>query len=131
MIVELQRRDPRRRSPASRLERFPFVVGRGPVDLQVAEPGVWDRHFSVDRGDACTFVLVPEAEAPVSVGGTVVRERRILRNGDVIDCGVVQLVFRLSPTRPKSLVWREQATWIFLLALLALQLGLAFRWSAR
>lgn len=127
MIVELHRRDRRPGRQTTGLDHFPFVVGRGAVDLQVAEPGVWDRHFSIDRSEGHSFVLLPQTEAPVSVAGEWIKQPRKLRNGDLIDCGAVQFQFRLSPTHPKSLVWREQATWAVLLALLLLQLALAFR----
>ena len=130
MIVELHRRDRRPGNQSTGLARFPFVVGRGPVDLQVAEPGVWDRHFSIGRGDHYSFLLMPEAEAPVSVGGDWIKEPRTLRNGDLIDCGAVQFQFRLLPSRPKSLVWRERGTWILLVALLVFQLVLAFHTPA-
>lgn len=129
-MVELQRRDRLQRADAAGIQRFPFVVGRGDADLKVVAPGIWDRHFSVQRGENHSFVLVPEAEAPVSVGGDWVQQSRVLKNGDRIGCGAVEFIFRLSATRPKSLVWPERITWILLAGLLGLQLALAFGWPS-
>lgn len=127
-MVELQRRDPPGGREVTGIGRFPFVVGRGGADLQVAAPGVWDRHFTVERADNHGFLLVPSAEAPVAVNGETTATARPLRNGDLIQCGAVQFQFRLSPTRPKSLVWREQATWVLLTAVLGLEVLIALAW---
>lgn len=127
-MVELQRRD----GPGARevfgIGRFPFVVGRGEVDLRVVAAGVWERHFSVERGDNHLFLLVPTSEAPVAVNGETTPGARPLRNGDVIQCGAVQFQFRLAATRPKSLVWREQATWALLVAVLGVEILIALAW---
>lgn len=127
-MVELQRRDPPGERTVSGIGRFPFVVGRGEADLQVVAAGVWDRHFSVERGEDHAFLLVPSADAPLSVNGEPTSAARPLRNGDLIQCGAVQFQFRLSPTRPKSLVWREQATWVLLTAVLGLEVLIALAW---
>lgn len=127
-MVELQRRDPPGGREVTGIGRFPFVVGRGEVDLPVAAAGVWDRHFSVERGENHVFLLVPSAEAPVAVNGEITATTRPLRNGDLIQCGAVQFQFRLSSTRPKSLVWRERATWVLLTAVLGLEVLIALAW---
>lgn len=127
-MVELQRRDPPGAGTVTGIGRFPFVVGRGEVDLQVVASGVWDRHFSVERGDNHVFLVVPSTNAPVTVNGETTPAARLLRNGDCIQCGAVQFQFRLASTRPKSLVWREQATWMLLAAVFGLEVLIALAW---
>ena len=110
------------------LTRFPFSIGRRETDLVLATSGVWDSHFTVSQGAGRAFVLVPSPDAPVSVSGQQVTDILPLRNGDLIDCGAARLQFRVSPARQKSLVGRERAVWVLLLATLLAQLWFVLAW---
>ena len=127
-MVELQVRRGREAGAVVPLTHFPFAVGRRGADFLLTEPGVWDRHFAIQPGEKFAFILVPAAEAPVAVAGQMIREPQPLRNGDLIDCGAAQLQFRLTPTRPRGLAWREHFVWAMLGALLLFQLAAAFGW---
>jgi len=53
-------------------------------------------------------------------------EETFLRNGDIIEVGAAKLQFSLSPTRPRSLRWREVLTWVALAALCLGQVALVY-----
>jgi hypothetical protein len=109
--------------------RFPFSVGRSDSDLRLAAPGVWEKHFSLTRSDEGLFLLVPSAEAPISVGGQHVTRPLPLRNGDWIDCGAARLQFRVSPARQKGLMGRERTTWGIMIGVLLVQLWYVLVWN--
>ena len=67
-------------------------------------------------------------DALVSVNGQRI-ERGLLRNGDIIEMGSVKLRFGLSPTRQRSLRFREIVTWIALTALCLGQVAIIY-WLA-
>lgn len=129
MILELQRLDPGHNGEVFGVEARPFMVGRaGDADVRILAPGVWDRHCTIRPDAALGFVVEPGEYAPVSVNDAVIQERRRLRPGDRIGLGSVMLQFRLAPTRQRSLVWREQGTWLALAGAVALQIFLALAW---
>ena len=99
--------------------RLPFSVGRSAEDdLRLEEDGVWDRHARVELRSRQRAVLIASEQARTSVNGQPIREA-ILRNGDTLELGSVQLQFSLSPARHRGLRFREALTWIGL-ALMAL-----------
>jgi len=61
-------------------------------------------------------VVAAQGEALVSVNGQPAQEA-VLHNGDVIALGSVRIRFALSPTRHRSLRFRESLTWLGLAAL--------------
>jgi hypothetical protein len=69
------------------------------------------------------------SEAFVAVNGQRLEQPLVLRNGDVIELGAVKLRFGLSPTRQRSLRFREAVTWIALAALCLGQVALIY-WLA-
>lgn len=90
--------------------RFPLQVGRDPeADISVAEPGVWPRHFHIDR-QGTDLVCRAEPDAILYVNG-VQTDHAVLRNGDIISVGALKMQFALSPVRqaglriPEALVW--------------------------
>jgi pSer/pThr/pTyr-binding forkhead associated (FHA) protein len=106
--------------------RFPFVIGRAPnTDLQLDEPGVWDRHFRIrlERGQG--FGFDAQTESLVLLNGERVEEG-FLRNGDVIDLGSTRLRFWLARARQKTLRVREALTWLGLGLLFAAQIALVW-----
>ena len=58
------------------------------------------------------FSIRPASEATAMVNGEPLEEVRTLRNGDVIEIGMVRLQFQLGPIQQKKLGLREAATWL-------------------
>jgi pSer/pThr/pTyr-binding forkhead associated (FHA) protein len=105
---------------------FPFRIGRGAeADLQLDEPGVWERHVQVEfrRGDGFAFSTNPHALTLVN-GARM--ESGLLRNGDLLELGSMQLRFWLARSKQKSLRVREALTWTGFLALFAGQIALIY-----
>ena len=106
--------------------RLPFSVGRAtPAALLLEEPGVWDRHFQITLRSADGVVLSASTEALTLVNGQRV-EQAILKSGDLVEAGAVQMRFGLSPTRQRSLHFREALTWLALGALCLGQVALIY-----
>ena len=106
--------------------RFPVQVGRAPeADLRLEEEGVWDRHLAIHLRPPDGFVLSVLPGAVASVNGQPVQEA-ILRNGDWIGLGAVKMQFGLSPTRHRSLRFREILTWVAFALLCLGQIALIY-----
>jgi pSer/pThr/pTyr-binding forkhead associated (FHA) protein len=91
--------------------RFPVRIGRSPSnDLQSDERGVWDQHLRLDFAPASGLLLTAEPNALASVNGQSVQQA-VLRNGDLIHIGSLQLQFWLAETRQAGLRFREGLTW--------------------
>ena len=92
--------------------RFPVQVGRASeADLTLEEDGVWDRHLEIALCPAEGFVLSVQTGALAFINSQPA-QRTVLRNGDLIELGAAKIQFGLSPTRPRSLRFREALTWI-------------------
>jgi len=92
-------------------KRFPLVLGRGPgSDLVLQDPGVWDRHATLDLDRAGRFRLRAESGALVVVNGVALPEAE-LRSGDILDLGAARMQFSLSETHLRSHRAREWTTW--------------------
>lgn len=114
----------------SAIGRFPWIVGRSTAaDLQLEEPGVFDRHLELRLNDADAFELSVCPAAVALVNGQPVREA-LLHNGDVIELGAVKLRFWLAETRQRPQQWREILTWTGLVALSLAQVALIY-WLSR
>lgn len=106
-------------------DRFPFRVGRGPANhLRVAEPGVWESHFRLERDARHTLTLHTEPGASTLVNGRAVATT-VLRLGDVIEAGAAKFSWWLGPVRQQGLTLRETLTWVGLGLAVILQLWLA------
>jgi hypothetical protein len=70
-----------------------------------------------------TFVVHPNALALINGERA---EAGSLCNGDLIDLGSAQLRFWLASSTQKTLRVREMSTWVALLALFVLQIGLIY-----
>ncbi len=106
--------------------RFPFLIGRASGShLVLPSEGVWDHHALIQFRPAQGFFLETDSGALVSVNGERTTQAR-LRNGDVIECGSVQLRFWLAPLRQKGLRAREGLTWMGLALLLGLEAALVY-----
>ena len=104
--------------------RFPVRVGRrADMDLRIEDDGVWDAHFQLNLDQQTGFHIAAQPGVLLAVNQNPVQSVR-LRNSDVVTAGAVQISFRLSPTRQKSLRLREWSVWALLLAITAGQLAL-------
>ena len=105
---------------------FPVQVGRAAANhLALDDEGVWDRHLEIALQNSEGFLLKTQADALTSVNGHPVRET-VLRNGDLIQVGSVQLRFWLVPARQYSLRLREAVSWLGLGLLCASQIALIY-----
>lgn len=104
-------------------EKFPCSIGRaGGSDLQVAAPGVWDRHATIDLTGDGHFMIRPEGGGLVLVNGTPIPEggETPLALGQELTFGSARLVASLAPARQKGLALGELAVWgLLLLVVLA------------
>jgi len=106
--------------------RLPFSVGRSPEDdLRIEADGVWDHHARVELRDRQRAVLIASEQARTSVNGQPIREA-ILRNGDTLELGSIQLQFSLSPALHRGLRFREALTWIGLALMALAQVALVY-----
>jgi len=110
-------------------DRLPVRLGRAPdCHVQLTEEGVWDHHAQVCLLGRSQFVLKVLGQALAYVNGRPVQEAH-LRNGDILELGAAKLLFSLSPTRPRSLLWPELLTWLGLAAVAVAQAALIY-WLA-
>jgi len=109
---------------------FPVRVGRAPSsDLQSDEEGVWNEHLTLDFSPTEGFLVQACPDALVSLNGERI-ERSVLRNGDVLALGALQLQFWLPETRQRSLRLREALMWLIIAAVSLVQVGLIY-WLLR
>jgi pSer/pThr/pTyr-binding forkhead associated (FHA) protein len=92
---------------------LPMTIGRSAeAAVPLEEPGVWPSHCTIHwRSEG--IVLEVEPGAIASVNGAPV-PRAVLRNGDLITLGCVNLRFSLGPVRQSRAALREWLTWIAL-----------------
>src|SRR5215204_1659454 len=89
---------------------FPFTVGRNSGNsLILSDPGGFAEHFEVHFSDE-GFSLVPYTNAVVTLNAAST-EGAVLRNGDVIGCGLAKIQFWLGQLPQRGLRPRELATW--------------------
>src|SRR5436190_11891401 len=86
---------------------FPFWIGRSnSSELCLDEPAVWDRHVEVSLSPSEGFVLATDPKAFATVNGAQI-QKAVLKNGDLIEIGLLKIRFGLTPTRQSSLKLRE------------------------
>ena len=106
--------------------RFPVRIGRDPSsDLCLEDEGVWERHFEIHLQSAERFILSAQADALTLVNGEIVQQA-VLRNGDLVEAGGLKIRFGLSPTRQRSLRFREALTWVGLAGVCFGQIALIY-----
>ena len=106
--------------------RFPMRIGRGAsVDFRSEEPGVWDEHLRLDLIPGEGVVLTTAADAWAHINGESVQQA-VLRNGDLIEIGSLQLQFWLSETHQSSLNLREALTWSLIALVCLAQVSLLY-----
>ncbi len=106
--------------------RFPVRIGRAPKsDLRLVEEGVWDEHLLLELHRREGFVLKTQLGALGSVNGEPIQSA-VLRNGDTIELGAVQLQFWLGETRQSGLRFAEGLAWLTMLSVTAAQFALLY-----
>lgn len=107
--------------------RFPFQIGRSvPAELQLAEPGVWDRHCQIEYRPADGFWVNPLGEAQVRVDDIPVTGATRLQNSAELALGSVRLRFSLTDPVPRGLRLREALTALFLVAVVVGEVWLIY-----
>ena len=107
-------------------KRLPVTVGRDPAcSFRLEEDGVWDQHLQIKIVAPDRIGLEAGAGAYTAVNGEPVQEA-LLRNGDLIEIGGVQMRFGLCPVRQRGLTFREALTWAALIALCLSQVLLSY-----
>jgi len=103
----------------------PVTIGRSnEADVFLDEPGVWPSHCKIEwlkEG----LVLEVQSDALASVNG-VPLPRAVLRHGDLITLGAVNLRFHLGPVKQYSAALREWLTWIALAILCLSQVAVIY-----
>lgn len=106
------------------VRHFPFQIGRTDAcDLTLVEPGVWDRHATLQFAPGDGFYIEAEGDALMTVNGMAMQRTR-LRNGDRIELGGAVLRMWLSSARQKGLTVLEWLVWLMCGLLAAAQIWL-------
>jgi pSer/pThr/pTyr-binding forkhead associated (FHA) protein len=112
------------------VRHFPLVVGRAAsADVRLEDAGVWERHLQIafKRGEGFEF---SSQESALTLVNSDKVSGGLLRNGDLIEIGGVQLRFWLARSEQRSLRLREVLTWTSLFVLPGVQLALIY-WLLR
>ena len=106
---------------------FPFVIGRAAdANARFSDAGVWDRHCEIRFRHDEGFQFAAQPDAALLVNGERMKTG-VLRNGDLLELGSVQLRFWLARSRQKGLRLREGLTWAALFVLFVAQAAII--WS--
>ncbi|HEY9174813.1 MAG TPA: FHA domain-containing protein [Verrucomicrobiae bacterium] len=106
--------------------RFPFHIGRrGSAELVLDEAGVWEDHACLELRRPDGFCLTALGEALVAVNDQPIRSA-LLRNGDRIRIGSVQLQFWLASVRQRGLALLELGAWGSMAGVTLGQVGLLY-----
>jgi hypothetical protein len=106
--------------------RFPVRIGRAPnADLRLEEAGIWDQHLSLEFQPSEGFCLEVQPNALARLNDQPV-QRALLRNGDLITLGPIQLQFWLGETRQAGLRFREALTWAGIAAISLAQIAIIY-----
>jgi predicted component of type VI protein secretion system len=127
-VIQLQVLSGKQAGTDISVRHFPFVIGRGAdANARFQDNGVWDRHCEIRFGHGEGFQFA--ADAALLVNGEPM-ESGVLRNGDLLELGSVQLRFWLARSRQKGLRFREGLTWAALAALFVAQAAIIW-WLLR
>src|SRR5262245_25021995 len=106
-MVELRILAGSRKDSVVPIRKAPFTIGRSPgSDLALADPGVWERHATLNRNLSNGYFVSSDGEAVVRVDGSSVKEQH-LRNGSLIECGAAKLRFDLTAPVQRTNRWME------------------------
>ncbi|MBI5774353.1 MAG: FHA domain-containing protein [Verrucomicrobia bacterium] len=125
-MIQLKILSGRQAGAQTTVENFPCLIGRaGGAQLQLDDPGVWEKHLELDLKFPDGFELRLLGGALATVNGEAFQSRR-LRNGDVIELGGARLQFWLGEVAQPGLRGRENLVWLALAALMLAEAGLVF-----
>ena len=106
--------------------RFPFHIGRAAGnELQLDDEGIWDRHLVLEFRRDSGFALTTGPNALASVNGRPV-QTAVLRNGDLLTLGSVNLQFWLAAARQRSSFASELLVWVLVVSVTAVQFALIY-----
>jgi len=109
---------------------FPFHIGRAAGnELQLDDDGVWDRDLTLEFQREAGFTLSTASDALASVNSRPA-QTAVLRNGDLITLGSVQLQFWLGAVRQRGLRASEFLVWMLVVAVTFAQFSLIY-WLIR
>jgi hypothetical protein len=109
------------------VRRFPFRIGRAAEnDLILDEPGVWDRHLTLEFQKKEGFILNTAPETFAAINDESQTSTR-LHNGDIVSFGSAKIQFWLAAPRQRGLLFRELCVWLLLIAVTAFQFALIYR----
>jgi pSer/pThr/pTyr-binding forkhead associated (FHA) protein len=108
------------------VRQFPFHIGRAAEnDLPLDDPGVWDKHLTIDfdKTEGFTLETAPETFCTVNEASqSFVR----LRNGDILSFGSARIQFWLAPPKQRGLRLRELFVWLLLVLVTLGQFALIY-----
>ena len=96
---------------------FPIRIGRGEnCQLQLVDTGIWKNHLELNLNEQHYFTIRTASDATAMVNGKPLEGVQLLRNGDLIEIGLVKIQFWLGTVQQKNLGIREATAWALLLA---------------
>jgi pSer/pThr/pTyr-binding forkhead associated (FHA) protein len=106
---------------------FPIRIGRGEnCQLQLVDTGIWENHLELNLNEEQHFTIRTASDATAMVNGKPLKGVQLLRNGDLIEIGLVKIQFWLGTVQQKNLGMREAAVWALLLAVTMAEIYLLF-----
>jgi len=106
---------------------FPTRIGRGEnCQLQLVDTGIWENHLELNLNEKHHFTIRTASDATAMVNGKPLEGVQLLRNGDLIEIGLVKIQFWLGTVQQKNLSIREAAAWALLLAVTMAEIYLLF-----
>ena len=106
---------------------FPIRIGRGEnCQLQLVDTGIWENHLELNLNEKHHFTIRTASDATAMVNGKPLKGVQLLRNGDLIEIGLVKIQFWLGTVQQKNLGIREAAVWALLLAVTMAEIYLLF-----
>ena len=106
---------------------FPIRIGRGEnCQLQLVDTGIWENHLELNLNEEQHFTIRTASDATAMVNGKPLKGVQLLRNGDLIEIGLVKIQFWLGTVQQKNLRIREAAAWALLLAVTMAEIYLLF-----
>ena len=95
---------------------LPIRIGRSAsCQIKMPDPGIWEWHVEVSVNQEHRFVMRCNPETTVMVnGGPINQGFQLLRNGDQIEIGAVNLQFWLGNVRKKTHRSAEKTLWVIL-----------------
>ena len=106
---------------------FPILIGRGEnCELQLVDTGIWENHLELNLNEEQHFTIRTASDATAMVNGKPLKGVQLLRNGDLIEIGLVKIQFWLGTVQQKNLGIREAAVWALLLAVTMAEIYLLF-----